>query len=60
MSVSNKPTWTKGMDKAEIDCITVMYQQENNLEWSDKVDHIPSDELKELRANYAASKKAQM
>ena len=58
MKVSNQPTWSKGMDKAEMECIAVMYKQENNLEWSDKVEHIPSDELKELRANYAASRNA--
>ena len=59
MRVSNQPTWTKGMDKAEIECITVMYKQENDLDWSDKVEHIPSDDLKKLRADYAANQKAQ-
>ena len=59
MRVSNQPAWTKGMDKAEIECITVMYKQENDLDWCEKVEHIPSDDLKKLRADYAANQKAQ-
>ena len=47
------------MDKAEIECITVMYKQENDLDWCEKVEHIPSDDLKKLRADYAANQKAQ-
>ena len=58
MRVNNQPAWSKGMDRAEMECISVMYKQENDLDWSEKVTHIPSDELKELRANYAANKNA--
>ena len=59
MRVSNQPAWSKGMDKAEMECISVMYKQENDMDCSEKVEHIPSDELKELKAKYAANRNAQ-
>ena len=59
MRVSNQPAWSKGMDKAEMEVISVMYKQDHDLDYSDKVEHIPSDELKELKVKYAANKNAQ-
>ena len=55
MRVSNQPSWSKGMDRAEMKCISVMYKQEHDLDYGDKIDHIPSDELKD---KYAAMRNA--
>lgn len=46
------------MDRAEMERITLMYKNNHDLDYGNKVDHIPSDELKELKDKYAAMRNA--